>query len=114
MRKVLTESKITSQAQTVISQFHSAVVSEVEQAIQNNEWVIVGMSQNPVVSKARNLLDEKKISFHYLEYGSYFSQWKKRLAIKLWSGWPTFPQVFHKGVLVGGHRDLVEYFKNKN
>ena len=28
---------------------------------------------------------------------------KKRLAIKLWSGWPTFPQVFVRGVLIGGN-----------
>ena len=31
-----------------------------------------------------------------------FSEWKKRLAIKLWSGWPTFPQVFVRGTLIGG------------
>ncbi|MDB4971522.1 MAG: hypothetical protein JWN44_7211, partial [Myxococcales bacterium] len=27
---------------------------------------------------------------------------KRRLAIKLWSGWPTFPQVFVRGTLLGG------------
>ena len=27
---------------------------------------------------------------------------EKRLAIKLWSGWPTFPQVFVRGELIGG------------
>jgi glutaredoxin-related protein len=31
--------------------------------------------------------------------------WKQRLAIKMWSGWPTFPQVFVRGVLVGGFED---------
>ena len=36
------------------------------------------------------------------EYGSYFSKWKERLAIKLWSGWPTFPQVFVRASLIGG------------
>jgi monothiol glutaredoxin len=35
--------------------------------------------------------------------------WKKRLAIKLWTGWPTFPQIFHKGVLIGGAKDLEAY-----
>jgi hypothetical protein len=37
------------------------------------------------------------VAHTYLEYGSYFSKWKERLAIKLWSGWPTFPQVFVDG-----------------
>ena len=31
------------------------------------------------------------IDFYYLEYGSYFSQWHRRLALKMWTGWPTFP-----------------------
>ncbi|HEX7602476.1 MAG TPA: glutaredoxin domain-containing protein, partial [Polyangiaceae bacterium] len=52
--------------------------------------------------KVRNALSEAGIEFKYVEYGSYFSKWKERLAIKLWSGWPTFPQVFVRGVLLGG------------
>ena len=113
MRKTLVDSKVSNLAQESMNRFHAATIGEVEQAIQNNEWVIVGMAQNPVVTKARGLLKEKNISFNYLEYGSYFSKWKQRLAIKLWSGWPTFPQVFHKGVLIGGHSDLVKYLNAK-
>lgn len=109
MRKILTDSKINPKAQEAINSFHSSVVNEIEQALQNNEWVIVGMAQNPFVGKARNFLTQKNIPFHYMEYGSYFSQWKQRLAIKIWSGWPTFPQVFHKGVLIGGFKDLESY-----
>jgi glutaredoxin-related protein len=41
-----------------------------------------------------------------LEYGSYFSDWRKRNALKLWTGWPTFPMVFVEGVLVGGDKDV--------
>ncbi len=61
---------------------------------------------NLFVKKARNLLTEQGIAFTYLEYGSYVSQWKQRLAVKMWSGWPTFPQVFIGGALVGGFNDL--------
>ncbi|MEO7111736.1 MAG: glutaredoxin domain-containing protein, partial [Polyangiaceae bacterium] len=64
--------------------------------------VVVGMSQNPHVKNVRRALQTAGVTFTYLEYGSYFSAWKQRLAIKLWSGWPTFPQVFVKGVLIGG------------
>ena len=42
------------------------------------------------------------IAHHYLEYGSYFSEWRRRNALKMWTGWPTFPMVFVKGALVGG------------
>lgn len=109
MRKVLSDSKIHSGAQTAMAQFHPEIVAAVESAISNYEWVVVGMGQNPVVKKACRILESKGVNFHYIEHGSYFSGWKKRLAIKLWSGWPTFPQVFHKGVLIGGADDLEKY-----
>ena len=46
------------------------------------------------------------VDFEYLEFGSYTSQWKERLAIKIWSGYPTYPQVFVDGVLIGGFAEL--------
>ena len=60
------------------------------------------MAQNPFVKRARKALDAAGVAYRYLEYGSYFAAWKERLAIKMWSGWPTFPQVFVRGVLIGG------------
>ena len=33
------------------------------------------------------------------------SQWRPRTALKMWTGWPTFPMVFVKGTLVGGFQD---------
>lgn len=111
MRKILASEKLHEGAKTAILQFHQDTVTEVEQAIASHEWVVVGMAQNPVVSKARKILQDNSIKYHYIGHGSYFSGWKKRLAIKLWSGWPTFPQVFHKGVLIGGAQDLEIYLK---
>lgn len=111
MRKILSPEKLHSGAKSAIDEFHSEAVVEVEKAIASNEWVVVGMAQNPVVSKARKILDGRGIKFHYIENGSYFGGWKKRLAIKLWSGWPTFPQVFHNGILIGGAKDLEQYLK---
>jgi monothiol glutaredoxin len=109
MRKILNPNQIDDKAGQKISQYHSNVVEEIEKAIQQNDWVIVGMAQNPFVKKARSLLTSKNINFKYIEHGGYFSKWKERLAIKLWSGWPTFPQVFHKGKLVGGFNDLEKH-----
>ena len=42
----------------------------------------------------------------YLEFGSYFGQWRRRNALKMWTGWPTFPMVFVRGMLIGGASDL--------
>ncbi len=109
MRPIIEESQVEANARKAIENFHPQVVKEVQEAIKKHEWVIVGMDQNPVVKQARKYLDSKSISYFYICHGSYLSQWKVRLAIKLWSGWPTFPQVFHKGVLIGGATDLKKY-----
>ena len=113
MRTVLDSSKLTEAAKISITTFHPQYVKEVEETVNSNKYVIVGMKQNPVVSGARKFLEAKNIEYKYLEYGSYFSMWKQRLAIKLWSGWPTFPMVFQDGKLVGGYKELKATFGEK-
>jgi len=83
--------------------FHSEIVREVQDSVRREPVVVVGMAQNPHVRNVRRALDEAGVDYKYLEYGSYLGKWKERLAIKLWSGWPTFPQVFVRGTLIGGH-----------
>lgn len=109
MRKILAETQILADAQLTIENYHVDIVNEVNTAINKHEWVIVGMKHNPYVKTSRKYLETKNIMFHYIVYGSYYSKWKIRLAVKLWSGWPTFPQVFHKGKLVGGSSELIKY-----
>ncbi len=111
-RPVLSPDQISPAAQKIIEDFHSAIIREVSEAVQKEAVLVIGMAQNPFVKKARKALDEAGVNFRYLEYGSYFSMWRERLAIKLWSGWPTFPQVFVKGKLVGGFTDLQTLLKN--
>src|SRR4051812_19817489 len=84
------------------ARFHADIVAEVAGAVAAHKVVVVGMGWNPSVGRARKLLSDKNIPFTYLGYGNYLSKWRQRLAIKLWSGWPTFPQVFVGGTLVGG------------
>ena len=105
-RPILADSARTSDVNDAIAAFHGDVVAAVKTAIQRDAVVVVGMAQNPFVKKARRALEEAGVTFTYLEYGSYFSEWKERLAIKLWSGWPTFPQVFVKGTLIGGFAEV--------
>jgi glutaredoxin-related protein len=86
--------------------YHADLVEEVARAIAENDVVVVGVSGLQPGRKARALLDGQKVPYRYLEYGSYFSGWRRRLALKFWVRWPTFPHVFVKGTFIGGASDL--------
>jgi monothiol glutaredoxin len=101
-RPLLPDARMTREAARFSAEFHASVVREVEQAVLISPIVVVGMAWNAHVRNVLRALTDAKLTFRYLEYGSYMSMWRARLAIKLWSGWPTFPQVFVRGVLFGG------------
>ena len=101
-RQILEPSRIAPAAATKLESLHPETINEIREAVERNTVVVVGMAQNPHVKNVRKALDAAGVEFQYLEYGSYFSEWRRRLAIKIWSGWPTFPQVFVSGVLIGG------------
>ncbi|MEM6956966.1 MAG: glutaredoxin [Myxococcota bacterium] len=103
--------RVHPDAKRTLVENHRAVIEEAAQAVEQHPWVVLGMAQNPVVKKARKMLEEQGIRPHYLEYGSYLGQWRKRNAWKMWTGWPTFPMVFHEGVLIGGAKELARYLK---
>jgi glutaredoxin len=105
-RLTLPADKVSPAADRSVGNYHRRVVEEVAAAVARDKIVVVGMAQNPFVKNARKLLDEEGVKFTYLEYGSYFSQWKERLAIKLWAGFPTFPMIFRDGTLEGGFTEL--------
>jgi monothiol glutaredoxin len=111
-RSILEESAIAPAIRETISKSHSDIVDEVKAAVAAHPVVVVGMKQNPFPRRARKLLNEQKIEFHYLEYGSYLSSWRPRTALKMWTGWPTFPMIFVKGVLIGGAADLQKLVDN--
>ena len=113
-RTTLSDDKMTPEAAAAIGAYHADVVSEVSTAVENNAVVVIGMAGNPFVKKARQALKDANVEFKYLEYGSYMSKWKERLAIKIWSGWPTYPQVFVNGKLVGGANDLKRFIEAGN
>jgi monothiol glutaredoxin len=106
-RHRLDEKSVAPAALSAMDTFHAKVVREVQDSVRLDPVVVVGMAQNPHVANVRKALDEAGVAYTYLEYGSYFSKWRERLAIKLWSGWPTFPQVFVNGTLIGGE-DLMK------
>jgi monothiol glutaredoxin len=111
-RPVLQEARVHPTIREKIATYRSASVEQVQAALAQHDVVVVGMSQNPFPRRARKLLTEKGILHHYLGYGSYLSNWRVRLPLKMWTGWPTFPMIFVKGTLIGGYQDLVRLFEN--
>jgi monothiol glutaredoxin len=105
-RSILDDAHIHPAIREKIAINQADIVREVQAAIAATDVVVVGMAQNLHPKRARRLLDVAGVPYRYLEYGSYFNQWRRRNALKMWTGWPTFPMVFVKGVLIGGASDL--------
>jgi glutaredoxin-related protein len=105
-RQILDEAHIHPAIREFIANRHIDLVREVQAAIAANDIVVVGMAMNPMPRRARRLLDQQGLAYKYLEYGSYLNLWRRRNALKMWTGWPTFPMIFVKGVLIGGATDL--------
>lgn len=105
-RPILEESRIHPAIREKVATNRIDYVREVQAAIAEHPVVVVGMSQNPWPKRACRALRRAGIAYRYLEFGSYLFGWRKRNALKMWTGWPTFPMVFVKGVLVGGAQDL--------
>ena len=105
-RLLLDESRLHPAIRERVARHHRDFVEEVEAATRLHAVVVVGMRWNPFPRKACTLLREAGIAHHYIEHGSYLSGWRPRNALKMWSGWPTFPMVFVRGTLVGGYDDL--------
>jgi monothiol glutaredoxin len=104
-RAILDAGHIDPEALSILSAWHRQLLDDVAASVAAERIVVIGMAQNPFVRKVRKLLQDASVEFTYLEFGSYFSMWKPRLAIKMWSGWPTYPQVFVDGMLIGGFKE---------
>jgi monothiol glutaredoxin len=105
-RNVLDASRIHPSVRDTVANHHRHMVDRVEAEIAKHPVLVVGMAFNPMPKKARAALDAAGIAHGYIEFGSYFNTWRERNALKMWTGWPTFPMVFVKGVLVGGATDV--------
>ena len=105
-RTTLEEARLHPAIRDKVANHHADIVHNVQSAAASHAVLVVGMKQNPMCKRALRALTDAGVAHHYLEYGSYFSLWRKRNALKMWSGWPTFPMVFVRGVLVGGADDL--------
>jgi len=105
-RSILEEGRLHPAIRDKVANLHADIVHNVQAAAASNRILVVGMAGNPLCRRVRKALDAAGHAHQYLEFGSYLSQWRRRAALKMWSGWPTFPMVFAKGVLIGGANDL--------
>jgi monothiol glutaredoxin len=107
-RSLLDQDHIHPAIRAAIADSHADIVAEVKAALACNAIVIVGMRFNPFPRKARHALDALGTPYKYLSYGGYFGGWKRRTALKMWTGWSTFPMIFVHGTLIGGAAELNE------
>ena len=105
-RTILEEARLHPAIREKVANLNADIVHNIQAAATTNPVLVVGMAGNPIVRRARKSLDAAGVAHQYLEYGSYFSEWRRRNALKMWTGWPTFPMVFVKGVLVGGAQEI--------
>src|SRR5256885_11261266 len=100
-RSILPEEKIHPAVREKVASYRTDILKEVRDAVAANQIVVVGMRQNPFPKKARKLLDDAGLAYKYLEYGSYLGEWRRRLALKMWTGWRAVPLGVVKGGLGG-------------
>ena len=105
-RPTLDEAAIHPAIRAKVANLHADLLRQAQAEVASNAVMVFGMSGNPFVGKARKALDAAGVPHGYLEIGSYFSQWRRRNALKMWTGWATLPMVFVRGVLVGGAEDV--------
>ena len=105
-RTILEEARLHPAIRDSVANHNADIVHNVQAAASSNPVLVVGMAGNPHVRRARKMLVAAATPFHYLEFGSYFGGWRRRNALKMWTGWPTFPMVFVKGILIGGADEL--------
>jgi monothiol glutaredoxin len=111
-RTILEEARLHPAIRERVANLNVDIVHNVQAAATTNPVLVVGMAGNPHVRRARKALAAAGIAYHYLEYGSYFGEWRKRNSLKMWTGWPTFPMIFVKGTLVGGADQLERLIGN--
>ncbi len=78
-RSILDESRLHPAIREQVANANADIVHNVQSAALSNAVLVVGMAGNPFCRRARRLLTEAEFKFHYLEYGSYLSQWRPRM-----------------------------------
>jgi len=89
-RSILDEDHIHPAIREKVAAHHADIVREVQEAISESAVVVVGMAMNPFPRKARRLLDAAHVPCDTSGTGVTCRKWRRRNALKMWTGWPTF------------------------
>lgn len=111
-RNILPVERIDEGIREEVAAEFADTVKEVIETVESQPLVVIGMEFNPHAARARRALKKAGVDFTYLSYGGYTSEWRRRTAIKMWSGWHTYPQVFVGGVLIGGADELISMLES--
>ena len=97
---------ISEEAQARLSDFHQPLIEQLQQEIHSHDIVVVGLAYQPSTQRVIKELNKLDCLTQCIEISPWIGSSEKRLAIKIWSGWPSFPQIFVRGMLIGGELEL--------
>ena len=100
--------QVSPAALAAMDAFHKDTVRQVADAVSRDAVVVGGVGRSPFGKGAPKEVALAGGAFPLPAVGGYLSEWKPRLALKMWSGWPTFPMVFVRGKLIGGCDETVK------
>ena len=103
-RTILEEARLHPAIRDRVANLNADMVHNVQAAATSNAVLVVGMAGNPFVRKAKKSLDDAGIAYHYLEFGSYFSEWRRRNALKMWDRLADLADGLRQGCAGGGRR----------
>ncbi len=92
------------------------IINKIEEQIKQNNIIIYikGTPQKPMCgfsSQVINILNTLEIEYAYVNILEH-EEIRKNLPI--YSNWPTFPQVYCKGKLIGGADIITQLYNDKN
>ncbi len=94
----------------VVQELTPVLKDRLDRLVQSSDvfMLMKGTPQHPLCGFSANAV--ALLNKHGVEFSSFdvLSDEEVRAAAKLYSDWPTFPQIFVRGELVGGHDILLE------
>lgn len=94
----------------VINKQYTDLLTNLSIKIETDTIVVLDMSNGTYMEKIQSIFRMKGLEIDLQEFGTPFTKKNEREAIKAWSGWQTFPQIFVNGYLIGGYIELKKSF----
>ncbi|KAL6727952.1 hypothetical protein Aduo_009780 [Ancylostoma duodenale] len=110
-RQLISTSRLCSTPALTLS---TELRNKIDKMVKSDDVVVFmkGTQQEPMCGFSRNV--KLVLDFHNVKFNDYnvLEDAELREGIKLYSDWPTIPQVYVKGEFVGGCDIMVQMHKN--